>query len=420
MATPSEPIPLFRSEALVHQRQRLWGNLLLLTPVSTQLLTLYLLGIVAIAVLFLALGDYHRRERVKGVLRPVSGLVRVYAPSRGEVTRLLVQPGESVRVGQVLAQVRTARRLPGGDYLEPLLAREVASQIARLQTEQVAEAARAGLDQRQLLAKRSRLNALIVSLRADASRRTALLDIAQRRRDSLQPLANAGQIPRTLLEAAESERLERTQALASVGSELQLRGAELADLHLEAERLPLDASARVDRLATRLSELRARHAELRAGDTVTVTAPVAGRLSEIYVSVGQQAQPDRPLMALSARDARLEAVLLVPSRAIGFVARGQAVQLRYEAFPPQRFGAFAAAIENVDDSLLLPNEVADPVVVTEPVYRVRARLARERVSAYGQALRLRPGLAFEADVMLERRSLLRWLLDPLFSLRGRL
>ena len=84
------------------------------------------------------------------------------------------------------------------------------------------------------------------------------------------------------------------------------------------------------------------------------------------------------------------------------------------------FGSFAAVVANVDDSLLLPSEVSDPIVATEPVYRVRARLRHEAVNAYGKTLPLRAGLAFEADVILDKRSLLRWLLDPLFSLRGRL
>ena len=417
MAAPST---LFRPEALLQQRQRLWGNLLLLTPPSTRLLTLLLLVLVALAGTFLALGDYSRRERVKGVLKPISGLVRVFTPGRGEVARLLASPGESVQAGQVLAEVRTARRLPDGRPLEALLAQEVAMQITRIAAAEQAEVARARLDRQQLQARHAHLNTVIAGLRDDALRNAALLRLAEKRRDSLTPLAAAGQIPRMMLESAEAEWLERSQALAHVRNELRLRAGEIDDLRVERARLPLDAAARLDRLAAQLSELRSRHAELSAGGVYMVTAPVAGRLTEIYVGVGQQVQPDRPLMALSARDARLEAVLLVPSRAIGFIARGQGVQLRYDAFPQQRFGSFSAAIVNVDDALLLPGEVADPVAVTEPVYRVRARLAGEQVSAYGHQLHLRPGLAFEADVILERRSLLRWLLDPLFSLRGRL
>ena len=411
---------LFRAEALLHQRQRLWGNLLLLTPPSTQLLTLSLLALVGIASVYLSVGDYSRRERVKGILKPVSGLVRVYAPGRGEVARLLVRPGETVRAGQLLAEVRAARRLPDGRPLEPVLAQEVAAQITRLETEQRAEREREQLDRAQLQSKHAHLDVLIAGLKDTEQSQVALVQLAARRRDSLTPLANAGQIPRTLLETAQAEWLERSQRLAGVQNERRLRDAESDALRVEAARLPLDAVQRADHLAGQLSDLRTRQAELTVGGGSMITAPVAGRLSEIYVGIGQQVTPDRPLMALSARDTQLEAVLLVPSRAIGFIAPGQSVQLRYDAFPQQRFGSFAAVVANVDDSLLLPSEVSDPIVATEPVYRVRARLRHEAVNAYGKTLPLRAGLAFEADVILDKRSLLRWLLDPLFSLRGRL
>jgi membrane fusion protein len=42
------------------------------------------------------------------------------------------------------------------------------------------------------------------------------------------------------------------------------------------------------------------------------------------------------------------------------------------------------------------------------------------MEAYGDRFPLRPGMALEADIVTDRRSLLLWLLDPLLSLKGRL
>ena len=49
-----------------------------------------------------------------------------------------------------------------------------------------------------------------------------------------------------------------------------------------------------------------------------------------------------------------------------------------------------------------------------------ARLLEQRISAYGKGLALRPGMTFSADIRLGTRTLWEWLLDPLYSLRGRL
>jgi membrane fusion protein len=56
----------------------------------------------------------------------------------------------------------------------------------------------------------------------------------------------------------------------------------------------------------------------------------------------------------------------------------------------------------------------------EPIYRIVVRLARQDVQAYGQHFALQPGMALQADVLLERRRLFEWVLDPLYAVVGRL
>jgi membrane fusion protein len=58
--------------------------------------------------------------------------------------------------------------------------------------------------------------------------------------------------------------------------------------------------------------------------------------------------------------------------------------------------------------------------VKEPVYRVDVKLDRQNVSALGKEIALRPGMLVSADILLERRTLLEWLFEPVLQLRGRL
>ena len=50
--------------------------------------------------LFLALGEYHRKERVRGVLRGVGSDALLHAEAPGVVSAVLVRPGERVAAGQ--------------------------------------------------------------------------------------------------------------------------------------------------------------------------------------------------------------------------------------------------------------------------------------------------------------------------------
>jgi membrane fusion protein len=119
-------------------------------------------------------------------------------------------------------------------------------------------------------------------------------------------------------------------------------------------------------------------------------------------------------------DGKLEAELLAPSRAIGFIQPGQDVELSLQAFPYQRFGTIRGTIRTVSSTVISPNEIGfQGLRVDEPVFRIRVSLVRESIIAYGQNIPLQPGMLASAEIVFDRRSLLGWLFDPIYAVRGR-
>lgn len=91
-----------------------------------------------------------------------------------------------------------------------------------------------------------------------------------------------------------------------------------------------------------------------------------------------------------------------------------------QAFPHQRFGTVKGAIKTISRTVLGPTEISIPgLKIDEPVFRVRVTLEREDIAAYGEAIPLQPGMLLTADVVFDRRSLIRWLFDPLFAVAQR-
>jgi membrane fusion protein len=164
--------------------------------------------------------------------------------------------------------------------------------------------------------------------------------------------------------------------------------------------------------------------EKRAGaDAQTgfvLRAAGAGRVTALQANPGQPADPAKPLMTLVPADSELRAEIYVPSRAIGFVRPGQRVRLLYEAFPHERFGAAYGAIDEIAATVLKPEEASTPLSLREPVYRLTVKPDRVTVRAYGADLPLLAGMALTADIILEERSFLDLLLDPLRAARGRI
>ena len=71
----------------------------------------------------------------------------------------------------------------------------------------------------------------------------------------------------------------------------------------------------------------------------------------------------------------------------------------------------------VSHTILTGNDATGPITLNEPAYRVTVLPERPDIDAYGRKMPLQPGMLLKADVILEQRSLMRWLLDPVLSAR---
>jgi membrane fusion protein len=96
------------------------------------------------------------------------------------------------------------------------------------------------------------------------------------------------------------------------------------------------------------------------------------------------------------------------------------VVLRYDAFPYERFGQYRGKIVDIGQNVWTQGERVGPLSAKEPVYRVDVALDSQRVNALGQEFALRPGMLVNADLLLERRTLLEWIFEPVLQLKGRL
>jgi membrane fusion protein len=185
------------------------------------------------------------------------------------------------------------------------------------------------------------------------------------------------------------------------------------------EQLPAVMSEKIQPLRNELSATERRIAEVNSRRAYVIRAPVAGRVSALQATIGQNADPRHLQLEIIPSDSDLQAELFVPTRAIGFVKVGQPVRILYEAFPYQHFGTYSGQTVKVSQTILTSSDVAIPLPLKEPAYRVSVSLDRRDIDAYGKKIPLQAGMLLKADIILEKRSLMQWLLEPLLSARLR-
>lgn len=421
--SPTQKAPLFREQVIKQKSDRLHGDVLLLPQVShSVLIALLLVWLLALAV-WLTTSTYARKETVVGWLEPPTGVVRLYPEASGQVKKILVKEGDKVQAGQPLIIINGDRILADGGNLESRLLEEYESQ-RRLLTEQIERADRTQQDRenslrRQVESIKHNLSLMDEQLATLDARHILIKNQIERYR----PKIEKGHISRLEYDQVLSQELSVRSDKQGLLREISNQKDLLSQRHTDLRLLAQEAANSLDQLQARMSELAQQIAQLQGQRAHIITATRAGIVNNLQAREGQFVSSTNPVPLLTLADSAspLVAHLLVPVRAAGFIASGQRLDIRYDAFPYQKFGLYQGEIESVAKTPLLPGELLNtPVTLQEPVYRVEARLYEQGVNAYGQSIPLRSGMTLTADVELAERRLWQWLLEPIYSLKGRL
>jgi membrane fusion protein len=413
-------LPLFRAAARPHGSRQSSGTPISVIPVSWRLLTVLLMAVFGCGLVFLCTQKVVRRETAAGILSLSLGEIRVIPPRSGVLTKIFVKESEEVAAGQRLAYVSTTQRFIDGGGVEGELLRAIADERKSLVEEQraldtSAPTERTG-EREHLAAQRQRLAELEELLPSTEQR----LALAERTYEEARKYHLQGAVSGDTLRLRNYDLLtQRTEVQALRAQIAELQGSiarDQATLTLLPER---HAKLRAE-ITTRLAALEQRELSTTGQQGYLIVAEVSGRVTALQARLGQYVDVTKPLMAIAPGGSELQAELYVPSRAIAFARTGQKVRLLYDALPYQQFGAASGYISEISSTVLRPDEIGVPVHLKEPAYRVIVTPDKPFVRAYGVDVPLRSGMSLSADLVLEQRSFMRLLLDPLLAAKGRI
>jgi membrane fusion protein len=409
---------LFRQEAIDFQRDnRQWGRVSNLQPLTTKLLTWFIATAVALMIAFLVLGQYARKETVSGYLTPTAGTAKIFAPQQGTIKQIHVSEGEQVEENQPLLTVQTNQIAANGFDVNATMLETLNSQQDYLTRQITAEEQRTTSETDRLSAVIKGLEMEVSQLQAQINTQAERLRVTEEFVTSAVGLKAKGYMADVEFKRREMAVLEQKQNLNSLNQQLAARQNELTESRYSLQQLPTVMAGKIQALRGELAAAEQRVAEINGRRAYVIRAPAPGRVSTLQATVGQYADPRRLQMEIVPNDSVLEAQLFVPARAIGFVEPGQKVRILYEAFPYQQFGTYSGRVMRVSQTILTGNDAFGPLTLKEPAYRVTAALDRPDINAYGKRIPLQADMLLRADILLEKRSLITWFLDPLLSVR---
>lgn len=415
----TEALPLFRREAVDHKRHTWLGDIVLARPVSFAALTAGAVALAALLVGYCIVGEYTKKARVSGYLVPDQGVLKVMASAPGVVTALRVREGQQVRRGEPLATL-SAERMGSAGSMQATIGQQLAARQASLAAEiQKTEA----LFEQQLQSSRVRLTQLgqehaqlgrAIELQQE---RVRLAETAYERNARL---AADRFISESALQDKRADLLDQRNRLNDLQRARTSLERDIASTEADIASVPLKKANAVAALQRSRAELVATAAENETQREEVLVAPQDGTVTALQMHEGKQVVPGVPLLSVIPSSARLEADLYVPSRSAGFIRIGSQARLQYQAFPYQKFGTQEGVVVRISRTAVPASELPFPAQGNEVYYVVSVLPRQGWVEAYGRREPLQSGMQLDADIWLDRRTLLEWILEPLFSVSGRL
>jgi membrane fusion protein len=354
-----DDVPI-RPEVLAARRERGVSTILQAPPLKRA--AAYAGATLLVLSLFLVFATHTSKFHVSGQLQPIAGITQVVVP-QGRIADLYVRVGDPVQMHQILARL-SSDQVGSDDSIDALLKdlKERRSERAKLRDLTIVQLTERGA----ALATQERMVEAEIATRGIAiageqiNVAAAMRTLDQLRRDSA---AINGQI--------KLARSESSQALAVLDQQI------------------------------------AEHDGRRAMNVITFAA---GTITALAFKQGQTVPAGAALADILPDGSTMEAVLLVPSRALPHIKPYQPVWLRIDAFPYQKVGQQRGVVVQVDRS-----PISNAAPGAEQLYRVRVMLVKQTVFMDGKEQPITAGMGLQTTILGDRRRLIEWLFQPMIG-----
>ena len=416
------------------------------------------------AIVWASLGEVDIIATASGRIIPAGKIKTIQPFETGVVREILVDDGQPVQAGDVLVEIdstinaaderrlahdllqdrldvaRLSALLAGGPEhfappvgADPLLLETARRQMAEQAAEQAAKLA--GLDKQiaQKQAEAQETSATIAKIEA-------ILPPLRGQRDIRQEMLHNEFGSKLLYLQAEQQVIEQDREL--VVQSHHRNGVMEALGALERQRAQTEAEYRkgllgdLEKAQTSAAEHReewSKAVEKRA--LQTLTAPVDGTVQQLAVhTVGGVVTPAQALMVIVPKDAALEIEANLANKDVGFVHRGQPVEVKIETFSFTRYGLIHGTIASISRDVVAPDQTStdsrnarqsdtDPPKdeqdrqSRQPSYVAHVALTDTGIETEEGWRKFEPGMAVTAEIKTGQRRVISYLLSPLLRYR---
>ena len=404
---------LFRKQAIQSLSEKPAGRPICLMPRPWLWLNGLVVALFLSIALFLGNAEYSRKESVRGWLVSQPGVVRVVHQGSAVVRDVVRKSGEQVKQGEPLIYLSMDSTLADGNSMNEQVLVQLRKEVNEVDAQLDLSRAQQELDTDSLILQLEEFDAGIDSLLSRIREQRHLFNLSGEKLRRLENAALSGAVTDWDLIQQQENLGVLEQGLGMLQQDMASQQRERELLTSRQKSVPLQAEIQRSILRARRTQLAQQIAEFESKRLSVLNSPVTGTVASVEIRAGSTVAPQQLLMTLLPADMKLAAEVYVPSRAAGFIRPGQLVRLTYDAFPRQQFGTFEGRIRRVSEFVLLPDEIPQTFPLREATYKVSVEIRDTVIDTEAGIASLRPGMLLAAEIVLEKRNLIDWLLEPL-------
>lgn len=401
---------LFRSEAIKRKKDNPFGEVFIIPPTQIRILSYFILSMIMITVFFLLVGDYPKKQNVTGVIFPYGGIQKIFSPFKGTLKSIKVAEGDNVLQGQILGTIVTSHNLPENETVIEELKKQF--DAIKVKKEIIINDAEV---------KREMLKNNIIQIKNEIQENSILFKILEKRSGiAKEQLTDYDKLLKKNLTSKDKHLAAEDSVLykKSEYHQLKIKNStlvrELNNEKYDNEKIQIEMNRQLQDLEEKRSSIIQKLFEIKNQRSFLIKARSNGVITYIQSSINETVDPERPVIIILPSSSKLEAKLYIPTRSAGFVRKGQKILIKYNAFPYEKYGVYKGIVKSIGKIALFENEYDTIQSTKEPVFKTIAELETCSIKVHNGYIRLKPGMSFNAEIILDHRSLLELILEPLY------
>lgn len=338
---------MFRKDALERRKMQWRGRAILLPGIPLWLIlagsVFFLSGFLSLIIL----GSYSRRVNVSGEITTWPRAVNIYSSVQGFVVKKFVNEGQSVKVGDPVYQIDVSKSTVNG-VVSDNQRKDIESQLIRVDNiiSRLKESKKITLD---TLEKQYLQYSDAFQRSSDIIKRAEEgIKIMKDNMDNYKSYQSKGLINKDQLTNQIALYYQQQNNLLSLSGQNEQNALQITSIQSQIQTQAAEFDNRIYQMELQRYELQKELVNTDVGQEIIIRSLSDGKVDSLSVTVGQMVNSgDSLLQIIPQHIEHYYLVLWVPNDAVPYITEGDKVNVRYEAFPAEKFGQFSAKVINV-------------------------------------------------------------------------